>query len=162
MKRKLLKLQPMKTSFNLENFFVNDRLFTKNFIMKTFFLLFAALSSIIGLAQNIASENRVLNLPPDYIVAEKTNINIDYSFKLAAMPQNEPLNFKAGDFLAMAPEGKIAYYTEYEPQKLQYYITAKNFYDQLSNRVKATFTIEELWYIYYFDQKLKNTLQAVK
>lgn len=134
-----------------------------NFSMKTFFvLLITTFSCFAGMAQTDESEKRVFNLPPDFGLAEKTNTNIDYSYKLAEIPKEDPLNFKSSDFLRNAPQEKLAYYKQNEPQKLQYFTDAKAFYDNLSSKVKVVFTIEELWYIYYFDQKLKNTLQAVK
>ena len=165
MKRKLPKLLKINDNVNQGNTFLNKKSPTINFQMKTFFiLLFISLFAFSGMAQIKGSEKTkpVFNLPPGLSFHPKTDTTVDYSYKLNQIPNQDPENFKEGDFFKDVPKYKLDYYQKNEPENFQYYLKAKAFYDNLSDKVKITFTIEELWYVYYFDQKLKSTLQAIK
>ncbi len=87
---------------------------------------------------------------------------IDYSFMLEQIPTVEPKKFKNEDFLKVIPKEKLDYWKTSEPQVYKYYATAKNFYDNLSNKVKSVLSVDVLWHIYFYDVKLKNQLQSIK
>jgi hypothetical protein len=176
MKRKLLKLLKMKNSVNQEMPLLGKKLSTNNFSMKTFFVLFFLhLFSFAALAQtgendksNVANGESAIdmsnyNLAPGMVLSpKKVNLEMDYSFMLNEIPATAPKNFKNDDFLRVIPKEKLDYWKASEPEVYQYYATAKNFYDNLSPKVKAIFSVEVLWHIYFYDQKLKSKLQAVK
>ena len=44
----------------------------------------------------------------------------------------------------------------------KYYTTANAYFDSLSKKIKEMYTVNELWYIYVFDQNLKNKLLTIK
>lgn len=105
--------------------------------------------------------DKVFNIPPGSVLDMKVKTDIDYSPKLADIPSYEP-NAEAKDFLAHIPKEELADMERNSPESFAYYMRAKTFYSNLSNKVKATFSIEELWHIYMFDQKLKTTLEKIK
>ena len=122
----------------------------------------ALLTLAIGLSGNlIAQENQSFNLPPGSVFHPKTFQEIDYSYKLNQLGSNGAENTEA-DFLKEFSKDDLRDMELNSPESHRYYITARDYYNSLSGKVKATFTIDELWYIYKFDQKLKNTLQNIK
>lgn len=174
MKRTLLKLFKMKNSVNQESYLTGKKLFTKNFQVKTLFILvIVSFFSFTATAQNgeldksISTSNEAaiesnFNLAPGMVYSPKKVNLVDYSFMLEHIPATEPKNFKNDDFLKVIPKEKLDYWKSSEPQVYQYYATAKSFYDNLSNRVKSVLSVEVLWHIYFYDVKLKNQLQAIQ
>jgi hypothetical protein len=100
------------------------------------------------------------NFPPTGI---KSSVNkykyIDYSFKLNQAKGNEPIEkrwiykFSDSDFKKLKNSNQKLY---------DYYSTASNYFQNLSDKVKSIYTLEELWYIYMYDQPLKNKLATIK
>jgi hypothetical protein len=72
---------------------------------------------------------------------------------------NEPIDknwinkFSEAEFSKLKNSNKKLY---------DYYTTANKYFESLSPRVKSTYTLKELWYIYMFDQGLKNKLSTIK
>lgn len=133
--------------------------------MKTLILLFIFIFSFVfslqGYSQTISvtdEQNPKFHLPPGAKLMHKANTEIDYSYKLNEIPAADSLNFTSGNFLKEFKENDLLDMQANTPETYLYYITARNYYNNLSSRVKATFTIEELWYIYKFDQNLKANL----
>ena len=48
------------------------------------------------------------------------------------------------------------------PESYVYYIKADEYYKKLSPKVKAVFSVDDLWNIYMFNQKLKVQLADIK
>ena len=102
------------------------------------------------------------NTPPGSIILPKTDTEVDYSYKLLEMnvvnsvsaileqPIAQPIiDITAEEFALMQIE---------QPEHYVYYTEALNYYNSLSINIKRTFTTYELWYVYFFDQELKNNL----
>lgn len=135
--------------------------------MKRLFLLFLLPAVFIcntAMGQNKSSTQdggKVFNIPPGSVVMRKVNTDLDYSYKLADIPSNEP-HVQPEDFLKHLQKDELAEMEATAPESYRYYMDAKQFYTSLSNKVKATFSVDELWHIYMFDQKLKTTLENIK
>ncbi|MCE3279506.1 MAG: Protein of unknown function precursor [Bacteroidetes bacterium] len=110
---------------------------------------------------SVFSQEKTVNLPPGAVINIKSYVSIDYSYKLVEIPSSEPLNYIQGDFLKEISKD-LADMKVNAPESYKYYTIAQAYYNGLSNKVKTTFTIDELWYIYYYDQKLKNQLQDIR
>lgn len=110
-----------------------------------------------GISQNTQVE---YNIPPGDIVKNKLEI-IDYSYKLSDVKAAKvsPLNLK---FLSVKPEVNLEELKMVDVKRYDYYIKAESYYQSLSSAVKQTFSLEELWHIYMFDAKLKETLLGIK
>ena len=164
----------MKNSDAYENYLSNKKIIINYFQIKTFFILvITAIFSFSATAQNeiekpISNQSEYdiyiasFNLPPVAGYYAK-NVNlINYSFMLEQIPTVNPEKFKNDDFLKVYSQEKLDYWKSNEPIIYQYYATAKNFYDNLSSKVKSVLSVEVLWHIYIYDQKLKNKLEAIK
>lgn len=102
------------------------------------------------------------NLPPGIVFEKKFSTTIDLSYKLnggvaAVGYQDSELKF-----------GKVFLNNDLEaikvidPVNYNYYTTANSYFNSLSPKVKNLYTANELFYIYVFDQKLKNKLSTIK
>jgi hypothetical protein len=112
----------------------------------------------ISVAQNELKNG--VNLPPGVVVKEIPQIN--YSHKLNALVDvsaNVPVD---NGFLKNHSEEDLSEMKKSNFQSYEYYREAVNYYNKLSNKVKATFTGPELWDIYYYDQELKEKLLTIK
>jgi Glu-tRNA(Gln) amidotransferase subunit E-like FAD-binding protein len=102
------------------------------------------------------------NLPPGAVLYPKTDPSIDYSEKLYGESNYKQIVIVNQQFKSvMTPEN----YADMQANDLasyNYYKEAEAYFDQLSDKVKALFTANEIWYIYYFDTNLKNQLLSVK
>lgn len=164
----------MKNSDNYENYLSNKKIIINYFQIKTFFIfVITAIFSFSATAQNeiekpISNQSEYdiyiasFNLPPGAGYYAKNVDLIDYSFMLEQIPAVNPEKFINDDFLKVYPKEKLDYWKSNEPNIYQYYATAKNFYDNLSSKVKSVLSVEVLWHIYIYDQKLKNKLEAIK
>nr|WP_294939539.1 hypothetical protein [uncultured Flavobacterium sp.] len=130
------------------------------FILITFFNVCIVLGQNENNKKNVKSELSY-NLPPGAVLKHKT-IPIDLSYKLegrtsAAVYSESDLNV-IKDFsqeeLENLKNTDIAYHN--------YYTNGLSFFRGLSDKVKRIYSEKELWYIYVFDQKLKNKLTTVK
>ncbi len=116
-------------------------------------LLFTLISSL-----TFSQQLKDFNLPPKAKFAPKLYQEIDYSHKLNKLSLNEPVEknylnrFSEADLNNLKIKDKATY---------TYYKTAQNYFISLSDTVKKKFTVEELWHIYIYDQKLKNKLKTI-
>jgi hypothetical protein len=124
----------------------------KKYISTLFFFL---VSILLGYAQDIKD----FNMPPNTSFAPKLFQKIDYSYKLNDASINEPIE---RNYLLKFSEIQLEEIKSKDLVTYNYYSTANNYFNSLSNFVKRKFTVKELWYIYIYDQKLKNKLLTVK
>ena len=96
------------------------------------------------------------NLPPTGKISNGKYKYIDYEFKLNN--NNEPVK----KLWLSKFSSKELNQLKYSNKKLyDYYYNANNYFESLSDRVKSTYTLEEFWYIYMFDQNLKKKLSTI-
>lgn len=101
------------------------------------------------------------NLPPDVVLKTKPDKIFNLSDKLNLILEcNDTLVFKA-TFLKenLSQEDLSNFYTG---ATLDYYSKAMIFYNQLSPKVKAVLTRDELWDVYFYDQNGVITLLNIK
>ncbi len=127
---------------------------------KTNLLLLIALLSfnfIMAQAPSISE----YNLPPGCVLKQKVKI-FDLSYKL----ENKPsiYSYSQSDLAVIKdiPSSEIENYKNIDLNYYNYYKEGLSFFDSLSSKVKDIYTITELWYIYVFDQDLKNKLITIK
>jgi len=97
------------------------------------------------------------NLPPGAKFSIKQYKKIDYSYKLS-QNLNLPIEKK---FLKFTNQ-ELLLLKNKDVKSHNYYIDAKDYFNCLSNKVKKSFTVNELWYIYIYDQELKKNLTLIK
>jgi hypothetical protein len=132
-------------------------LIVKNIYMKkpTFLTFIIVLISLQSYAQDIKD----FNMPPNTSFAPKLFQKIDYSYKLNDASINEPIE---RNYLLKFSEIQLEEIKSKDLVTYNYYNTANNYFKSLSESVKRKFTVKELWYVYIYDQKLKNKLLTVK
>jgi len=132
--------------------------------LRYFLIVFSLLFANLLLAQNETiqqKEKSVYNLPPGAVLKTKARF-IDLSYKLSGKKSGESYTQEDLKFLKDIPESDIEKYKTASPEYYQYYITGRTFINSLSPKVKSIYSDSELWYIYAFDQKLKNKLTIIK
>lgn len=127
------------------------------------FLLFGILVGLSGFCQSAkpSPSYNQFNLPPGEVLNPKIITNIDYSYKLNQLAAFSAKNTRNFEFPAQYSTADIEEMKSLTPEKYQYFKRAVDYFNSLPERVKANFTDNELWYIYKFDQKLKNALAAI-
>ena len=108
------------------------------------------------------TKNSDYNLPPGSVLRPKTDTQIDYSYKLNEIPLQSPVNPVFEDFLKDWTVEDLEVTKNTEPKLYAYLMEAQSYHQALSDKVKVTFSFDELWYIYVFDQKLKNELLKIR
>lgn len=124
-------------------------------------LIFFLLSSLSIFSQNNLSETKKVNLPPGGLMPLKFDF-IDYSYKLDNISSNTVKLQEEKNFLQEFTDADLLEMKTNSFNKYQYYMKANDFYNNLSNTIKNLYTIQELWYIYSFDETLTNKLISVK
>jgi hypothetical protein len=102
------------------------------------------------------------NLPPRAVMYPKTNPSADYSEKLYGQPNFKQIIIVNQEFKSVMTEENYADMLKNDMDSYNYYKTAEQYFDALSDKVKALFTANEIWHIYYFDATLKNQLLTVQ
>jgi hypothetical protein len=102
------------------------------------------------------------NIPPGFKVYPKTNTEKDYSFKLNTQPNYGMVASTDAQFLKDLTPINMEDMKMNSPESYKYYSEALAYYKELSQRVKALYTGDEIWYIYMFDQNLKNKLRTIR
>lgn len=127
---------------------------------KTTLLAFIAFLSFNFIKAQDSSTSKY-NLPPGCVLKQKIKF-FDLSYKLEG--KSSVYNFSESDLLVMKdiPLNELDNLKNTDPDYYNYYMKGISFFDSLSNKVKQTYTINELWYIYVFDQDLKNKLLTIK
>ena len=124
--------------------------------------LIISIIAVCILTLNATGQNEKNNIPPGSELKSKADINIDYSYKIQEIPSDVASNFIAEDFFKNFDKQDLESQENSSKEIEEYYNSARKYYSNLSNRVKSTYTIEELWYIFQFDQKLTTKLQNIK
>jgi len=122
-------------------------------------LLMGLLTCLSCFSQNSDVGN--YNLPPGYVLSSKRTI-LDLSFKI---DKTKPaLNYDSKDLkvLKNLSSEQVEEYKDKLGDYYDYYKEGITYINTLSNKVKDIYTIEEIWYIYIFDQKLKDKLLTIK
>lgn len=135
---------------------MNTYFFNKKNLFKSLFVLGMFVCTSVSAQQTakFIHDGREINLPPGAKFNSKRFKYIDYSEKLGA-PGKEKIkkNFMS-DF---SKEDINNFKTKYQ-KDYKYYQEALAYFNKLSDRVNKIFTVDELWYIYVYDQELKNKL----
>lgn len=108
------------------------------------------------------SQQTNYNLPPGHKVKDKAFRQENYQEKISQLASANPVLLLERDFLSVIPADEFAEMKTQAPETYQYYMKAKEFYENLSPKVKNTFTLEELWDIYMFDTLLTEQIKAIK
>jgi hypothetical protein len=128
--------------------------------MKKFSLIYLFLA--ISFCINAQNDTESYNLPPNAKLYNKTNVNKDYSHKLYDNPNYDQVKKVESDFKFFLTDENYADMQANDQISFRYYKEAEAYFDGLSHKVKALYTAEEIWHIYYFDQKLKNHLTTIQ
>lgn len=123
-----------------------------------FFYLFLFVS-LFADAQDIKKSE--FNLPPGCVLKQKNEI-YDLSYKLEGKSSTNKFTESDLQLLKDIPLSEIENYKEIDPEYYNYYMKGMLFFEGLSLSVRQTYTLTELWYIYVFDQNLKNKLLTIK
>ena len=129
--------------------------------MKKTTLLFIIAFFCLNIVKAQESKTSNYNLPPGCVLKQKVKL-YDLSHKLEG--KVSALNFSDSDLLVVKniPSNQLEEFKNTDPEYYNYYIKGLSFFDSLSNKVKQTYNSTELWYIYVFDQDLKNRLLTIK
>lgn len=126
--------------------------------MKKKLLFIFLFFSVIGISQEI---NYKYNLPPGYKLHPKKKI-IDLSYKLNGQESTLDYTNDELEFLKKNSETEIENYKNIDERYYQYLKGGEQFIDSLSSKIKTIYTHKELWYIYAFDQKLREQITAIQ
>jgi hypothetical protein len=128
-----------------------------------FICVLFALQVQISFSQELTQKNdRQLNLPPGLTLYHKTNVNIDYSYKLNETPDFNRVDKTVRDFKQTLDDKEYETLEKSSPDVYTYYKEINRYFNSLSPKVKALYTADEIWYIYMFDQELKEKLTTIK
>lgn len=129
-------------------------------VLILFFLFF----NTVVFSQNAkqSSNETNLNLPPGSRLHPKAKI-YDLSFKLNKN-SFENVSYLQSDlkFLKDLSDVEIENQKTENPEYYAYYMAGKKYITELSSKIRNIYTETELWYIYAYDQKLKNILTTIK
>lgn len=129
-------------------------------VLILFFLFFN--TEVFSQNAKQSSNEANLNLPPGSRLHPKAKI-YDLSFKLNKNGF-ENVSYLQSDlkFLKDLSDVEIENQKTENPEYYAYYMAGKKYINELSSKVRNIYTVTELWYIYAYDQKLKNTLTTIK
>ncbi len=127
---------------------------------KTTLLIFIAFLCL-NFVKAQESKTSNYNLPPGCVLKQKVKF-YDLSYKLDRKVSSH--NFSDSDLLVVKDisSNQLDEFKNTDPEYYNYYIKGLSFFESLSNKVKQTYNSTELWYIYVFDQDLKNRLLTIK
>lgn len=140
--------------------------FMKKLLIVVFYTVLYCVNCNISYGQNVTtgniSSNPNFNLPPGVALPMKFNVALDFSFKINGLNSTQfykDSELRVGKILTLEQLNSIK---EKDPINYNYYSNANVYFTQLSEKVNQLYTKNELWYIYVFDQKLKNKLLTIK
>lgn len=126
---------------------------------KIFSLVLILLAFMSSFSQN--SDIGKYNLPPGFVLNPKRTI-LDLSFKIDKAKPYVNYSNKDLKVLKNLSSEEVELYKESLGDYYRYYKEGITYISSLSNKVKSIYTIDEIWYIYIFDQKLKKELVKIK
>lgn len=109
---------------------------------------------------NMSSNN--YNIPPGVVFSQKFVTTLDLSYKLNGTEnaqKYDDLNLRVGKKLSIE---QLESLKDIDAVNYRYYTSANSYFSSLSKKIKEMYTVNELWYIYVFDQNLKNKLLTIK
>lgn len=133
---------------------MKNRNILQKYCMLLILILILSATSFAQQTGKFTHQGKEFNLPPDAIFRPKYFKFIDYSVKLNTVT-NESLK---KDFMSDFSEEDIHNFKTIYQEEYAYYQKALAYFDKLSDRVNKALTVKELWYIYMYDQELKNKL----
>lgn len=127
--------------------------------MKNIFVfVLILLTSVLAQAQKAVDNN--YNLPPGVVLQKKGVEKKDLSYKLNL--ENYSTNQLADNFLRKFTKEELMQMENNKDEDYFYYKKANEYFLSLSNKVRKIYTYDELWFIYMFDQDLKQKLTNIK
>ncbi len=118
------------------------------------FTLFVCATATAQQTGKFTYQGKEINLPPDAVFRPSYFKFQDHSEKLNTVTnQSLDKNFMSDFSKVDIQNFKTIYKGEYA-----YYQEALVYFDKLSDKVNKAFSTKELWYIYIYDQELKNKL----
>lgn len=125
-------------------------------------ILISFFNAEILLGQNENSKMYAeFNLPPGAVLNQKPVI-IDLSYKLDH--KSSAVSYQDSDLKVLKDFSAqdLEFLKTTSPAYYKYYNEGLSFINGLSPKIKSTYTSNELWYIFAFDQKLKNRISTIK
>lgn len=129
--------------------------------LRFIYFILLLISSSFVFSQARLNEERAINLPPGSVMPFKFDF-IDYSYKLDNISSIKVESYEKDNFLFEFSEEDLIQMKERAPEKYRYYMKANDFYINLSNKIRTLYTIQELWYIYSYDDQLTNKIISIK
>ena len=120
------------------------------------FVLVLLASSLVN-AQNSIENN--YNLPPGVVLQKKGVKQNDLSYKLNIV--NYQNNQLADNFLRKFTSEEIIEMENNKGEDYFYYKKENEYFLSLSDKDRKIYTYDELWFIYMFDQDLKQKLTKI-
>lgn len=103
-------------------------------------------------------QNTDYNLPPGYRLIPGKTI-MDLSFRLDREKLEKEISPNELKFLKEIDDSELHLTS---PEYQQYIQDGRAFINSLSDKIKSIYTVDELWYIYAFDQKLKEKIVRIR
>jgi hypothetical protein len=130
--------------------------------MKKYILLCAfTMVSVCALHSQKNYTAKDYDIPPGNVFLPKYHVQTDYSFKLSEIPRGNVTPIYE-DILKEYTQEDLLKMKTLDPNRYAYMMRLKAYFDALSDKVKVTFTHDELWYIYIYDKELRNKLTTIR
>ncbi len=146
--------------------YLNYKIFMKNLLIVTVFMILCF--SFCGQSYGQNSERSsnyssdAYNIPPGVVFSKKFITTLDLSYRLKGVSNPQSYNdndLRVGKKLS---NDQLESLKDIDQANYKYYTTANDYFESLSKKIKELYTTNELWYIYVFDQNLKNKLLTIK
>lgn len=111
---------------------------------------------------SFSQDSKAYNLPPGTQLRSGKFEKIDYSYKLMELPVGVSSRVVYEDFLKNWSDEELEELKNNNKKKYAYYMKAQAYHHKLAEKIKGVFTFDELWYIYMFDEELKQKLSKIK
>lgn len=113
------------------------------------------------LAQNKNEAESQYNLPPGTVLKQKILL-VDLSYKLTGEVSYQEYSESDLNVIKELSKEEFENLKNIDIEYYNYYTKGLSFFKGLSDKVKKIYSEKELWYIYVFDQKLKEKLVMIK
>lgn len=135
----------------------------KNLLITTVFttMCFFVCFNFYGQTTESNSRNN-FNLPPGVVFAKKFITTLDLSYKLNGTPNTNDYKDSELKICKDISADQLQSIKDIDQVNYIYYTTANVYFESISEKIKKLYTKNELWYIYVFDQNLKNKLLTIK